>query len=61
MATAPDIATALPGLAQSTALDINTSFLLQSGYLVFFMHCGFAMVCPAATAVARPAVLLLMP
>lgn len=56
MATAPDISAALPGLAQSTALDINTSFLLQSGYLVFFMHCGFAMVRPAAAAVGSRAV-----
>lgn len=34
----------LPGLTNSTGLDINTQFLLQSAYLVFFMHCGFAMV-----------------
>ncbi len=42
------ITNALPGLTASAALDINSSFLLQSGYLVFFMHCGFAMVRPAA-------------
>ena len=24
--------------------DINAAFTLNSGYLVFFMHCGFAMV-----------------
>jgi len=26
------------------ANDINASFVLSSGYLVFFMHCGFAML-----------------
>ncbi len=26
-------------------IDINTQYLLASAYLVFFMHCGFAMVC----------------
>ncbi len=30
----------LPGPFQ----ELNESFLLQSAYLVFFMHCGFAMV-----------------
>lgn len=24
--------------------DLNAAFVLNSGYLVFFMHCGFAMV-----------------
>ncbi len=24
--------------------DLNASFVLSSAYLVFFMHCGFAMV-----------------
>ena len=24
--------------------DINAAFTLNSAYLVFFMHCGFAMV-----------------
>jgi hypothetical protein len=24
--------------------DVNTGFILASAYLVFFMHCGFAMV-----------------
>lgn len=27
-----------------SADDINASFTLSSAYLVFFMHCGFAMV-----------------
>ena len=27
-------------------IDINTQYLLASAYLVFFMHCGFAMVSP---------------
>ena len=40
----------LPGLTNSTGLDINTQFLLQSAYLVFFMHCGFAMVRASSTA-----------
>jgi Amt family ammonium transporter len=26
------------------ALDVNSAFTLASGYLVFFMHCGFAML-----------------
>ena len=30
----------LPGPFQ----ELNESFLLSSAYLVFFMHCGFAMV-----------------
>jgi hypothetical protein len=25
-------------------IDTNTNYLLTSAYLVFFMHCGFAMV-----------------
>lgn len=25
-------------------IDTNTQYLLSSAYLVFFMHCGFAMV-----------------
>ncbi len=27
-------------------IDTNTQYLLSSAYLVFFMHCGFAMVRP---------------
>ena len=38
-------------ITQSTTagpwIDINTNYLLTSAYLVFFMHCGFAMVSPA--------------
>lgn len=30
--------------------DLNASFTLSSAYLVFFMHCGFAMVTPFAHA-----------
>ena len=37
-------------ITQSTTagpwIDINTNYLLTSAYLVFFMHCGFAMVGP---------------
>jgi hypothetical protein len=36
--------TAIPGVPLTGAVDINASFTLASGYLVFFMHCGFAMV-----------------
>ncbi len=45
----------LPGLSNSTGLDINTQFLLQSAYLVFFMHCGFAMVRAVALRLSCPA------
>lgn len=34
----------LPGPFQ----ELNESFLLGSAYLVFFMHCGFAMVSDSA-------------
>lgn len=54
----------LPGPFQ----ELNESFLLGSAYLVFFMHCGFAMVsllsgcslcCPASTHFAVPVVSIL--
>lgn len=42
-------------ITQSTTagpwIDINTNYLLTSAYLVFFMHCGFAMVRPPHTIV----------
>lgn len=35
-------------ITQSTSagpwIDVNTNYLLTSAYMVFFMHCGFAMV-----------------
>lgn len=40
LATLPTTFNSLPG----GAADINASFTLTSGYLVFFMHCGFAML-----------------
>ena len=59
MATAPAPGAGVPAdqafvnnlITQSTTagpwIDINTNYLLTSAYLVFFMHCGFAMVSPA--------------
>lgn len=51
MSTAPDApATNEPlefedsGLLEATQADLNIMFLLVSGYLVFFMQCGFCMV-----------------
>ena len=56
MSTAPPPGTGVPAdqafvnnlVAQSTTdgafIDINSNYLLTSAYLVFFMHCGFAMV-----------------
>jgi Amt family ammonium transporter len=44
--TVADLA-ALPTVfdgALTGAVDINAAFTLSSGYLVFFMHCGFAML-----------------
>lgn len=32
-------------LLKAPAADVNVGFVLASAYLVFFMHCGFAMVC----------------
>lgn len=34
--------------------DINAQFVLNSGYLVFFMHCGFAMVRNEAASYGPP-------
>ncbi len=60
MSTAPAPGTGVPAdqafvnnlITQSTTagpwIDINTNYLLTSAYLVFFMHCGFAMVSPSA-------------
>ena len=56
MSTAPAPGAGVPAdqayvnnlITQSTTagpwIDINTNYLLTSAYLVFFMHCGFAMV-----------------
>ena len=45
MSTSPDIDYgSLPQLTEGPFQDLNASFVLNSGYLVFFMHCGFAMV-----------------
>ena len=44
----------LPGPFQ----ELNESFLLGSAYLVFFMHCGFAMVRPKQLAVLNLALRL---
>jgi Amt family ammonium transporter len=44
-------------------IDINTNYLLQSAYLVFFMHCGFAMIsvgCVRARFAKHIAVLILI-
>ena len=40
---------AIPPLSDSLqteqlSTDVTTTFVLNSAYLVFFMHCGFAMV-----------------
>lgn len=38
-------------------IDTNTQYLLSSAYLVFFMHCGFAMVrSPASSCFLTPVV-----
>lgn len=34
----------LAALDEGPFHDLNAQFVLNSGYLVFFMHCGFAMV-----------------
>ncbi len=45
MSTSPDIDYgSLLQLSGGPFQDLNASFVLNSGYLVFFMHCGFAMV-----------------
>ena len=61
MSTAPAPGTGVPAdqafvnnlITQSTTagpwIDINTNYLLTSAYLVFFMHCGFAMVSCSCT------------
>ncbi|KAL4458386.1 hypothetical protein ABPG75_013251 [Micractinium tetrahymenae] len=40
-----DNAIAAQGLPEAFPTDINNVFTLQSGYLVFFMQAGFAMLC----------------
>ncbi|KAG7669972.1 hypothetical protein KSW81_008112 [Nannochloris sp. 'desiccata'] len=37
--------TALQGFEETTVLSSNNAWMLQSGYMVFFMQVGFAMLC----------------
>ena len=39
-----DSTTSLGGWQQTQYADVGVGFVLQSAYMVFFMHCGFAMV-----------------
>lgn len=41
---APEIGEYVEAAFTSAGADINAGFVLGSAYLVFFMHCGFAMV-----------------
>ena len=41
----PDTVGACPACALPRLPAVNTGFLLQSGYMVFFMQAGFAMLC----------------
>lgn len=40
----PDVGTFVNDAVATAAGDVNAGFVLNSAYLVFFMHCGFAMV-----------------
>lgn len=57
---APEVGDYVTSAFTSAGADINTGFVLGSAYLVFFMHCGFAMVfsspVSASYAAARPRV-----
>lgn len=69
-ATPPDfgaeiasINTALASNTTSQFLDVNAGFVLNSAYLVFFMHCGFAMIsigCVRARFAKHIAILILI-